>query len=95
MAGALAVAGIFVLRADARFIYDGLTSEGLPLVIASAAVRRWRALVLLRRGARRGVRPLAVGAVVAVIWGWGVAQYPYLLPADADDRRRRRARARR
>ena len=23
---------------------------------------------------------LAVGAVVAVIWGWGVAQWPYLLP---------------
>ena len=21
-----------------------------------------------------------MGAVVAVIWGWGVAQYPYLLP---------------
>ena len=37
-------------------------------------------LALLWRGARRGARPLAVGAVVAVIWGWGVAQYPYLLP---------------
>ena len=37
-------------------------------------------LVLLRRGARRGARPLAVGAVVAVVWGWGVAQHPYLLP---------------
>jgi cytochrome d ubiquinol oxidase subunit II len=37
-------------------------------------------LVLLRRGAARGARPLAVGAVVAVVWGWGVAQYPYLLP---------------
>ena len=37
-------------------------------------------LVLLRRGARRGARPLAVGAVAAVIWGWGVAQHPYLLP---------------
>ncbi len=37
-------------------------------------------LVLLRRGARRGPRPLAVGAVVAVVWGWGVAQHPYLLP---------------
>ena len=37
-------------------------------------------LVLLRRGAARGVRALAVAAVVAVIWGWGVAQYPYLLP---------------
>jgi cytochrome bd ubiquinol oxidase subunit II len=37
-------------------------------------------LVLLHRGARRGARPLAVGAVAAVIWGWGVAQWPYLLP---------------
>ena len=40
------------------------------------------ALVLLWRGAQRGARPLAVGAVVAVIWGWGVAQYPYLLPTS-------------
>ena len=37
-------------------------------------------LVLLRRNARRGARALAVGAVAAVIWGWGIAQYPYLLP---------------
>jgi cytochrome d ubiquinol oxidase subunit II len=37
-------------------------------------------LVLLRRGAPRGTRPLAAGAVVAVIWAWGVAQHPYLLP---------------
>ena len=39
-------------------------------------------MVLLVRGARRGVRPLAVGAVVAIIWGWGAAQYPYLLPGE-------------
>ena len=26
------------------------------------------------------LRPLAAGAVIAVIWGWGVAQFPYLLP---------------
>jgi cytochrome bd ubiquinol oxidase subunit II len=78
-AGAVALAGIFVLRADARYVYDGLTSEGLPLVLLSA-VCGLGALALLWRGARRGVRPLAVGAVVAVIWGWGVAQYPYLLP---------------
>ena len=37
-------------------------------------------LVLLRRGAKRGARALAVGAVAAVIWGWAIAQYPYLLP---------------
>jgi cytochrome d ubiquinol oxidase subunit II len=79
VAGALAVAGIFALRADARFIYDGLTSEALPLVLVSLACGAG-ALVFLWRGARRGARPLAVGAVVAVIWGWGVAQHPYLLP---------------
>jgi cytochrome bd ubiquinol oxidase subunit II len=81
VAGALAAAGIVVLRADARYVYDGLTSSGLPLVIVSvlcgAAVP-----VLLERRVRRGARPLAVGAVVAVIWGWGVAQHPYLLPTD-------------
>jgi cytochrome bd ubiquinol oxidase subunit II len=78
-AGALAVAGIIALRADARYVYDGLTGSGLPLVIVSvlcgAAV-----LVLLRRGTRRGARPFAVAAVAAVICGWGVAQHPYLLP---------------
>jgi cytochrome bd ubiquinol oxidase subunit II len=36
--------------------------------------------VLLRLRARRGARPLGVGAVAAVIWGWGVAQWPYVLP---------------
>ena len=77
--GALAVAGLVALHADARFVYDGLTSDALPLVIVSlvcgAAV-----LVLIGRGVRRGARPLAVGAVVAVVAGWGVAQHPYLLP---------------
>jgi len=80
-AGVLAVAGIVTLHADARFVYDGLTSDALPLVIASI-VFGVAVLVLLRRGARRGVRPLAVGAVVAIVWGWAVAQHPYLLPQD-------------
>jgi len=78
-AGALAVAGIFVFRADAGYIYDGLVGEALPLVIVSA-VCGLGVLALLRRGAHRGARALAVGAVAAVIWAWGVAQYPYLLP---------------
>jgi cytochrome d ubiquinol oxidase subunit II len=78
-AGAIALAGIFVYRADARYIYDGLTSEGLPLVILSGLCGL-AVLALLWRGEYRGARPLAMGAVVAVIWGWGIAQYPYLLP---------------
>jgi cytochrome d ubiquinol oxidase subunit II len=78
-AGAIAIAGLFVYRADARYIYDGLTGDALPLVIVSALCGLG-VLLLLWRGGRRGTRPLAVGAVVTVIWGWGVAQHPYLLP---------------
>jgi cytochrome d ubiquinol oxidase subunit II len=78
-AGAIAIAGIFVFRADARYVYDRLTSEGLPFVILSAACGL-AVLALLWRGRRRGARALAIGAVVAVVWGWGVAQFPYLLP---------------
>jgi cytochrome bd ubiquinol oxidase subunit II len=79
VAGVTAIAGIVVLHSDARYLYDGLTSEGLPFVLVSAVCGAGALLLLLRR-ARRGVRPLAVGAAVAVIWGWGAAQYPYLLP---------------
>ena len=79
VAGAVAIAGIFVLRDDARYVYDRLTDQGLPLVILSV-VCGLGAVALIARGARRGTRELAVGAVVAVIWGWGVAQFPYLLP---------------
>jgi len=80
-AGAFALAGVFALHSDARFVYDGLTSAALPLAIVSALCGL-AVLTLLLRGARRGLRPLAVVAVVAVIWGWGVAQFPYLLPTS-------------
>jgi cytochrome bd ubiquinol oxidase subunit II len=78
-AGAAGAAGVVVLHSDARYLFDRLTHEGLPLVILSALCGIG-VLVLLARGVARGARPLAVGAVVAVVWGWGVAQYPYLLP---------------
>src|SRR5215211_7490598 len=77
--GALAAAGLVLLHSDANFVFDGLTGKGLPLVIISL-VCGTAVLVLLHRGARRGARPLAVGAVASVLWGWGVAQNPYLLP---------------
>jgi cytochrome bd ubiquinol oxidase subunit II len=79
VAGAVAFAGIFVLHDDAHYVFERLIHEGLPLVIVSGLCGLG-VLVLLRRGARRGARALAVGAVVALVWGWGVAQYPYLLP---------------
>jgi cytochrome bd ubiquinol oxidase subunit II len=81
LAGLLALAGIVALHADARYAYDRLLVEGLPLVIVSVLCG-FGVLSLLLLRARRGLRPLAAGAVVAVIWGWGVAQFPYLLPTS-------------
>jgi cytochrome d ubiquinol oxidase subunit II len=79
VAGALAGVGLFALYRHARFVFDGLTQDGLPLVILSALCGI-AVLVLLHRRARRGARVLAAGAVASVVWGWGVAQHPYLLP---------------
>jgi cytochrome d ubiquinol oxidase subunit II len=81
VAGGFALGGIFALHADAPYVYNGLTDNGLPLVILSALCGLG-ALALLARGARRGLRVFAAGAVVSVIWGWGVAQFPYLLPTS-------------
>jgi cytochrome d ubiquinol oxidase subunit II len=39
-------------------------------------------LVLLLRQNHSGARVLAMGAVATVIIGWGVAQYPYILPTS-------------
>ena len=79
VAGAVALAGIFVLQADAPVLAGELTSRGWPLIAASG-VLGVAALVLLRRPSPRGIRLLATGAVVAVVWGWGVAQFPDILP---------------
>jgi cytochrome d ubiquinol oxidase subunit II len=81
VAGAFALAGLFALHSEARYVFDRLTSQGLPLVILSLLSGAALLLVLLR-GGRRPLRPLAAGAVVAVIWGWGIAQFPYLLPTS-------------
>jgi cytochrome d ubiquinol oxidase subunit II len=79
VAGGVAFAGIFVLHADAEYVFHGLTSRGLPLVIVSAACGL-TSLVLLLHGAPRYARALSVAAVVSIVVGWGVAQWPYMLP---------------
>ena len=76
--GAVALAGIGILHADAPHLFSGLLGWGLPCVLASAACGL-AALVLLPRAAPAPLRVLAVGAVATVVLGWGVAQYPQLL----------------
>ena len=77
--GAIGTFGTFVLRTDAPYLFDGLTSGALPLIILSVGCGVV-ALVLLVRKAPRGARLLAVVAVASTILGWGVAQWPYILP---------------
>jgi cytochrome bd ubiquinol oxidase subunit II len=81
VAGAFALAGLFALHSEARYAFDRLTVQGLPLVVLSLLCGA-ALLVVLVRGGRRPLRPLAAGAVIAVVWGWGVAQFPYLLPTS-------------
>ena len=77
--GVIALVGIFVLQSDADYLFDRLTGVALPLVIISA-IGGLGSLVLLVRHNHRGARLIAIAAVVAVLVGWGVAQWPYLLP---------------
>lgn len=78
VAGMVAFAGIFVLRADARYLFDGLTSRALPLVILSA-IAGAGSFIRLRRS-QRGARLLSMTAVATVVLAWGVAQWDYMLP---------------
>lgn len=78
LTGAVGLAGILVLRADAPLLYTGLTGRGLPVVLLSAlAGLAALALLLTRRYAL--ARIASALAVTAILVGWAVGQYPYVL----------------
>ena len=78
MTGAVVFAGLLPVRSDSPTLWDGLTGRALPLVLVSAAAGVGTILLLVRR--RFSVaRVTAVAAVAAVVSGWGVGQYPWLL----------------
>ena len=79
--GGLSLAGIVILNADAPALSAGLTGRAVPLVAASIVLGS-AGLVMLARGTTRGIRALAAAAVTAIIWGWGVAQLPAILPGS-------------
>jgi cytochrome d ubiquinol oxidase subunit II len=79
VAAMLAAIGLVLVRSDASYVFDGLTSRALPVALLSVLCGVG-ALVLLLRDAARGARVLAVAAVAGLILSWGVAQWPYLLP---------------
>jgi cytochrome bd ubiquinol oxidase subunit II len=80
--GALGAATLAALHGSAPATFDRLTTgPGLPLLIISVLLGI-TVLALLVAGITGGVRFLAAGAFTAIIWGWGVAQYPSLLPGS-------------
>jgi cytochrome bd ubiquinol oxidase subunit II len=80
VAGLVAFVGLLVVRSDASYLFDGLTSRALPLVVASMLAGLGALLLLLRGKPRQGGRVAAVVAAGALVLGWGVAQWDYLLP---------------
>lgn len=76
--GAIALAGVFPIRNDAPTLAVGLTGRASPLVVLSALAGA-STIWLLLRAKLRLARLGAVVAVGAVVVGWGVAQYPWVL----------------
>ncbi|WP_245681644.1 cytochrome d ubiquinol oxidase subunit II [Actinomadura kijaniata] len=84
--GALSVLGLWVLALDAPDLFRELTrGSALPLLILSVGMGI-ASLVLLWLRRFRSVRVTAALAVTGLLWGWGLGQYPRLLPGvDIDD----------
>jgi cytochrome bd ubiquinol oxidase subunit II len=81
--GALAAGTFTELSTSAPRVFHRLTGIALPLVaISIAAGIAVLGMLLLRWYHALFLRAAAAIAVAAVVWGWGLAQYPYLLPTS-------------
>jgi cytochrome d ubiquinol oxidase subunit II len=81
IAGVASLAGVIATDAAADRLHDRLLDEALPLMrVGLAAGAGSLGAMWLRRYAL--ARVCAVGAVAAVIAGWGVAQSPWLVGPD-------------
>jgi cytochrome bd-type quinol oxidase subunit 2 len=76
--GVAGLAGLLVLRSDAPLLWEGLTGRALGVIALSVAAGVAAVVFLLRQryGSARIASALAVAAILV---GWAVAQYPYIL----------------
>ncbi|MBB4664666.1 cytochrome d ubiquinol oxidase subunit II [Conexibacter arvalis] len=81
-AGAVAAAGLVVLRDDVRELFDGLVSGGGLAALIVSAVGGLATLWLVSARRYEPARYSAGVAVAAVIAGWAIAQAPALLPGE-------------
>jgi cytochrome d ubiquinol oxidase subunit II len=81
--GALAGGTFAELSNSAPYVYHRLTGIALPLVAVSiAAGIAVLGMLWLRWHHALFLRATAAIAVATVVWGWGLAQYPYLFPTS-------------
>ena len=80
VSGVLAVAGLIVLRSDARALFDDLTSGAGLIVLFVSAIAGVVTLALVRAERYEPARASAALAVAAIVAGWGIAQSPDILP---------------
>lgn len=76
--GIVVFAALVPLQRDAPTLSEGLEGRAAGLIVASALAGA-ATLVLLLRRRYVAARVTAFGAVAAVVTGWGVAQYPWML----------------
>jgi cytochrome bd ubiquinol oxidase subunit II len=78
IAGVIVFAGLYPILHDAPTLSHGLLGRALPLLVV-AAVGGMTTLALLYRRSYSIARYFAAAAVAAVVAGWGVGQYPWIL----------------
>ena len=76
--GLIVFAGLYPILGDAPTLSRGLLDRALPLLVV-AALAGAVALAEIYRRRYRFARVSAVAAVAAVVTGWGVGQYPWML----------------
>jgi cytochrome d ubiquinol oxidase subunit II len=81
IAGVLAAVGLVLVRGEAPVLWEGMRESGL-LFAALSAIAGVGSLMSVWTRRYRLARAGAVAAVASVLFGWGVAQWPYLIVPD-------------
>lgn len=82
VAGALALAALVVVRADADRVWTGLVHGDGRAAVAASVVCGVAALAAVWWHRAEVARLAAAGAVAAVVAGWALAQHPHALPGS-------------
>ena len=81
VAGVLAAVGLVLVHSEAPVLWEGMRDAGL-LFAALSAIAGAGSLLFVWSRRYRLARAGAVVAVASVLFGWGVAQWPYLIVPD-------------